>query len=277
MAEEIRNIWQRMRAKHRVTVINEDTLAERMHMRLSLINLLLVVVALLLVSFIVFALVIWFSPLKNYLPGYNENIRQDLVEETYRLDSLQHELDLQTAYLNSIREVVSGNVHTDSVQSLDSMAIQEKEALLAERSQVVDEFVSNYEAREHDNLLLFDVTAMHPVTTLFRPVQGVITESFDLTAKRYGITLMTNEGTSVSATLTGTIVFENYVPSEGWMLMVQHDADYLSLYYGLLKPFKAVGASVQAGETLGLVAGETVRFELWQRGNPLNPEEVIAF
>ena len=64
---------------------------------------------------------------------------------------------------------------------------------------------------------------------------------------------------------------------EGWMLMVQHDADYLSMYYGLLKPFKQVGASVQAGETLGLVAQETMRFELWQRGLVLNPEEVISF
>ena len=44
-----------------------------------------------------------------------------------------------------------------------------------------------------------------------------------------------------------------------------------------LKPFKQVGASVQAGETLGLVAQETMRFELWQRGLVLNPEEVISF
>lgn len=266
-----------MRVKHRVAVVNEETSEERLQMRLSLMNLVLVFVALMVVSFGLFALMIWATPLRNYLPGYNENIKRELVAESYRLDSLQHELDMQGAYLSSIRDVVSGNVHSDSVSSLDSMTVQEKQALLTERSQVLDEFVADYEAREHDNLLLFDPSSAHPVTTLYRPVQGVIVEPFDRLAGHYGVDILTTSGASVSSTLTGTIVFETYVASEGWVLMVQHDADYLSIYNGLLMPFKHVGAGVQACETLGMVADEMVRFQLWQRGQPLNPEEVISF
>lgn len=248
-----------------------------MHMRLSLMNLIGVFVAALVVSFFLLALIILETPLKNYLPGYNENVKQELVEQTYRLDSLQNVMDLQAVYLNTIRDVVSGNVHTDSVPPLDSLELIQKEAMLAERSQVLEDFVNDYESRQKDNLLLFDQTVSYPIQTFFRPAQGVVVQSFDINDGHYGIVVNTQKDSSVAATLTGTIVYEDYVADEGWMLMVQHDGDYLSIYYGLLKPFKQVGANVQAGETLGLVAQETMRFELWRRGLPLNPEEVVSF
>ena len=248
-----------------------------MHMRLSLMNLIGVFVAALVVSFFLLALIILETPLKNYLPGYNENVKQELVEQTYRLDSLQNVMDLQTVYLNTIRDVVSGNVHTDSVPPLDSLELIQKEAMLAERSQVLEDFVNDYESRQKDNLLLFDQTVSYPIQTFFRPAQGVVVQPFNINDGHYGIVVNTQKDASVAATLTGTIVYEDYVADEGWMLMVQHDGDYLSIYYGLLKPFKQVGANVQAGETLGLVAQETMRFELWRRGLPLNPEEVVSF
>lgn len=277
MAEEGKNYWQRMRAKYRVAVVNEDTLEERMHMRLSLLNLVGLFVATFIVVFILLALILWATPLRNYMPGYNEDIKQELVEQTYRLDSLQQEMELREVYLNTIRDIVSGNVHTDSVPPLDSLEVEQKEAMLAERSQALEDFKRDYEAREKDNLLLFEQTPSSPIQTFFRPAQGVVMEPFHPADGHYCITVNTQRDANVAATLTGTIVYEDYVPDDGWLLMVQHDGDYLSLYYGLLKPFKQVGATVQAGETLGLVAQETMRFELWRRGLPLNPEEVIVF
>jgi len=278
MAEDRKSWWQRWRAKYRIAVVNEETLEERMHMRLSLMNFIMVSVASLLLSFAILAFIILETPLRNYLPGYNDNVKQELVEQTYRLDSLQQEMDLQAVYLNTIRDVVSGNVHTDSVPPLDSLALVQKEAMLAERSQVLEDFKSDYEAREKDNLLLFDPTVSYSVHTFFRPVQGVVSQSFNLTEGRYGIVVTTpQKDANVAATLTGTIVYEDYVANEGWMVLVQHDGDYLSMYSGLLKPFKHVGANVQAGETLGLANNLTVGFSLWQRGMPLNPEEVIVF
>ena len=275
--DERKTIWQRLRESYRVTVMNEKTRQECVQWHASQGQYILFIAATLLLSFGLAVLFIWITPLKNYMPGYNENLRQELVAQTYRLDSLQQQMDLQTAYFNSIRDVVSGNVLSDSVPSLDSLALLQREQLLVERSSLLDSFIADYEVREHDNLLLFDQTAAHPVTTLFRPVQGVITEPYDIKAGRSAIRVLSQVGVNVSATLTGTIVYENYIPSEGWMMMVQHDGDYLSMYYGLIKPFKPVGAGVQAGETLGLAADEYVRFELWQRGLPLNPEEVISF
>jgi septal ring factor EnvC (AmiA/AmiB activator) len=186
-------------------------------------------------------------------------------------------MDLQAVYLKSIRDVVSGNVHSDSVQQLDSMAISQKEALMAERSELLETFKQEYETREKDNLMLFDQAVSYHVHTFFRPSKGVVIKPFNPKEGQYSIEVNTQSDASVAATLTGTIVYEDYVPNEGWMLIIQHDAEYLSMYYHLLKPFKQVGASVQAGETIGLVAQETMAFELWQHGLPINPEEVVIF
>jgi murein DD-endopeptidase MepM/ murein hydrolase activator NlpD len=277
LAKQEKSVKKRLRTKYRLAVMNDETSEERFHMRTSLVNLLGLFIAAFVVAFFLLMLIIWATPLRNYLPGYNEDLRKEFIAQTYRLDSLQQEMELRAVYLNSIRDVVSGNVHTDSLPPLDSLEQKQKEAMLAERSQVLEDFQRDYEAREKDNLLLFDQTTSYPVHSFFRPANGVVTEPFNLSQGRFGIVVNTQKDASVAATLTGTIVYEDYVPDEGWMLMVQHDADYLSMYYGLLKPFKQVGASVQAGETLGLVAQETMRFELWQRGLVLNPEEVISF
>jgi len=277
MAKQEKNIKKRLRVKYRLAVLNDETSEERFHMSTSLLNMLGLFVAALVVAFFLLMLIIWATPLRNYMPGYNEDLRHELIAQTYRLDSLQQEMELRAVYLNSIRDVVSGNVHTDSLPPLDSLEQKQKEAMLAERSQLLEDFKRDYEAREKDNLLLFDQTTSYPVHSFFRPANGVVTEPFNMSEGHYSIVVNTQKDASVAATLTGTIVYEDYLPDEGWMLMVQHDADYLSMYYGLLKPFKQVGASVQAGETLGLVAQETMRFELWQRGLVVNPEEVISF
>ena len=194
-------------------------------MRTSLVNLLGLFIAAFVVAFFLLMLIIWATPLRNYLPGYNEDLRKEFIAQTYRLDSLQQEMELRAVYLNSIRDVVSGNVHTDSLPPLDSLEQRQKEAMLAERSQVLEDFQRDYEAREKDNLLLFDQTTSYPVHSFFRPANGVVTEPFNLSEGRFGIVVNTQKDASVAATLTGTVVYEDYVPDEGWMLMVQHDAE----------------------------------------------------
>ena len=100
-------------------------------MRTSLVNLLGLFIAAFVVAFFLLMLIIWATPLRNYLPGYNEDLRKEFIAQTYRLDSLQQEMELRAVYLNSIRDVVSGNVHTDSLPPLDSLEQKQKEAMLA--------------------------------------------------------------------------------------------------------------------------------------------------
>ena len=275
MAEKF---WNRFRFKYRVSVVNENTLGEVWHFRLSRLGMFLWGFLLAVLSFLLFAALIWFTPLKNYLPGYNADIRQQLVEETIRIDSLENMVALQTEYLNIIRDVVAGDVKTDSVKPLDSLTLINKNELIAPGSAITDEFIAQYEEKERDNLALFDVQTSTPVYTLFRPVNGVVEEHYSKTEGRLYVGCRAMQNACVVSVLTGTVIYTNRNMEGEWEMMIQHEGDYLSVYKNLKQVNKSVGQSVQAGEMIAVVAdGKQLLFSLWQKGNSVNPEEVIAF
>jgi len=271
-------LWQRIHAKYRVSVLNEDTLGELLHVRLSLMHLILSMVAMALITLVLFALLIWFTPLKHYLPGYNEGMREQLVQENARVDSLLTMLSVQDEYLTTIKGVVAGEVQVDSVGQLDSLYVVRREELLAAKNEITEEFISDYEAKSKDNLSFFDQAIVsQDVHTLIRPINGVITGTFN-EGQFPGVRMTAAKHENVLSVLNGTVVSASYNIQSGWTMMVQHEGDYLSIYSGLEKTMSQVGSSVKAGETIGLVdETHTFGFQLWQRGRALDPQSVIVF
>lgn len=270
------SFWKRLRNKYRISVINEETLAERWYLHLSAWGAIVVTALLFLLTLVLFSLVILYTPVKNYLPGYSEEIRQQLIEESVKVDSIGESLELQRQYLNIIKQVVAGEVHSDTIQSLDSMQIIMREQLLEAKNQATEEFIAQYEDKEKDYLQLFDIANTTPVLSFFRPAHGVIVEQFDEKQKQYSITLQTPPRENVTAILAGTIVYLNYELTDTYTLILQHD-NYISIYKGISKMIKQVGDHVQAGESIAMLENSPLQFELWQNGKPINPEEVIAF
>ena len=262
--------------KYRISVLDEATLNERLHVRLNGWGAIVVIALTFLLTMGVFSLVILYTPVKNYLPGYSEDIRQNLMLESSRVDSIGTSLELQRQYLGVIKQVMAGEVQSDTVQSLDSMQIIMREQLLEAKSEATAEFIAQYEAKEKDNLQLFSISNTQPVLSFFRPAHGVIVQSFSPQEKRFGVAIKTPEKENITAVLAGKVIHVNYEIGNTYSIMVQHD-NYLSLYRNVLKPLKNVGDVVVAGESLAIATEEPLWFELWQNGYAINPEEVIAF
>jgi septal ring factor EnvC (AmiA/AmiB activator) len=171
---------------------------------------------------------------------------------------------------------VAGEVHSDTVQSLDSMQIIMREQLLEAKSEATAEFIAQYEAKEKDFLQLFDVANNAPVLSFFRPAHGVIVQPYAPKENKYGVAIQTPEKENVTAVLAGTVVYVNYEIGNTYTIILQHD-NYLSVYRHVLKPLKQLGNTVEAGESIAIMGEETLWFELWQDGKAINPEEIIAF
>ena len=83
--------------------------------------------------------------------------------------------------------------------------------------------------------------------------------------------------------LSGTVVSTEFTLENAWVIAVQHEDDYLSIYKNNSRLLKAKGESVRAGEAIARVgeseepSGVRFEFELWKKGVPVNPEEVIAY
>ncbi len=268
--------WQRARRKRRLTLIDDNTLREFWHIHVSGLGVFTVLFFMFLLTLVVLSLLIVYTPFRNILPGYSASLRQEIIAESMRIDSLQQTMNLQTQYITVVRDVVAGEVHSDTVVSLDSLQIIMQEQLLEAKNEATEAFLAEYEARERDNLLLFDAPTTTPVFSLYAPAHGAIIGSYAPLDGKHGVTIQTPNKENVCATLDGTIVYVDE-EDETSTIMALHQ-NYLSVYRNVGKVLCRVGDAVQTGQTIAIVDdGTPVTFELWKHGQEINPEEIIAF
>ena len=270
--------FRRIRRKRRLTLIDDETLREFWHIHVSGLGVFMVAFFMFLLTIGVLSLLIVYTPVRNILPGYSASLRQEIIEESMRIDSLQHTMDLQTQYISVIRDVVAGEVKSDTVVGLDSMQIVMQEKLLEAKNEATVAFMAEYEERERDNLLLFDDAPVNlPTLSLYTPAHGVIIASYAPLEGRHGVTINAPNKENVCATLDGTIVHIDTEDSDTYTVMVLHQ-NYLSIYRSVGRVTCRVGEAVRTGQTIAIVKdGTPFVFELWKQGQEINPEEIIAF
>lgn len=277
-----KSLLEKIRFKYRVSILNENTLEEAWHARLSRFSVFVWTCVFFLITFTILALLIFFTPIKRYLPGFEDaSVREVVTNELMRADSLQSALDVQNEYITVMRSLLSGEIQADSITSIDSLTLIQRERISLEKSQAEQEFCAKVEEKD-----LFNLTQSTAVTSqyvFFRPVRGVISASFDPLNNQFGIVLATAPDEIVMSVLSGTVVSTEFTLENGWVIAVQHEDDYLSVYKNNSRLLKAKGESVRAGEAIAQVgeseepSGVRFEFELWKKGVPVNPEEVIAY
>ena len=131
-----------------------------------------------------------------------------------------------------------------------------------------------------------DITTQPDVNGLifYRPTRGMISDHFDAEKKHFGTDIAANPNESVLATLDGTVILSTYTAETGYLIEVQHNQDFVSVYKHCGSLLKREGDTVKGGEAIALVGnsgtlttGPHLHFELWHRGRPVNPEKYIVF
>lgn len=275
----------KLRFKYRVSILNENTLEESWHVRLSRFSVFMFVSSFIALTFIVLTILIFTTPISRYLPGYGETgNRSSIINESMRADSLVQQVDLQEGYVDIIKGIITGKMSPDSIASLDSIALKQRAKILMEKSKKEKTFVDNFEKEEKYNLASIDTKPTENSYVFFRPTRGVISSSFNLGEEKYGIYLITSPNESVVSVLEGTVVYEAFTFDYGWVVQVQHQNNYLSIYKNNTRVLKKVGDEVKAGESIAITGDATAKksgnqfyFELWKQGKPVDPEEVIIF
>jgi septal ring factor EnvC (AmiA/AmiB activator) len=96
--------------------------------------------------------------------------------------------------------------------------------------------------------------------------------------KWQGMLIGTDRGSRVRAPFAGRVVYADWLPGMGLMIVLDHGGGYLSLYGHNEEVFKKVGDPVAAGDVIGAV-GDTgghnqpaLYFEVRRGREPVNPE-----
>jgi len=270
--------------KYRLVILNEDTFEERISLKLNRLNVFVysALFALFLVG--ITTIIIAFTPLREYIPGYSSTeLKQQATELAYKSDSIQRVLYLNEQYLNSIKKALTGDIELQQINrdsifneinaSLDMSVLipSQKDSLLRER------------VAQEDKYNIFE-SSIGISKALFPPVNGHVSSAFDLSNKHYAVDIAVAANTPVKATADGTVIFAEWTPQTGNVIIVEHQSNLISVYKHNASLIKKQGDIVKAGEVIA-TAGETgemstgihLHFELWSNGYPVNPELFIDF
>lgn len=276
------------RDKFRFAVFNDTTFEEVWRIRLSKSNALF---AILFVLFVIIGLtssLIAFTNLREFIPGYPDvTMRRTILMNAIMLDSLEHELDIRDKYFLDLNAVISGRQPIDNIALRDST--RDYSNIVFQKSREDSIFRSKVEQDEQYNLARGSQgtprgTGLANVH-FFPPVKGIISGNFDPRTRHYATDIVTQPKAVVSSTLDGTVIMTGWTMETGFVIMIQHDNNLISVYKHNARLLKEMGDRVWAGEAIAIVgdsgelytSGPHLHFELWHNGEPLNPAQYIFF
>ena len=230
-------------------------------------------------------LLLFFTPLKRLMPGYvSSDVRRQIVESSLRIDSLNDAVKRHRLYVTNIQDILRGEVKIDTVSSIDSLTILRSEDLM-ERSEREKEFARKYEEMEKYNLTSQTLPKSEMENLHFYPpMRGLLATPFNPEESHFGIDIAATNDKNVCAVLDGTILMSGYTANNGYVVVVQHVGNLVTVYKHLSSIFKRESVKVKAGEVLGVAGAQGdkmdnpyLHFELWHKGTALAPAQYISF
>lgn len=282
-----KNIWKRLNFKYRLSATNENTLEEIWRIRASIFSGAVLVITFAFLLITVTSVIIIATPIRYYLPGYlDSEIREQLIRASMRSDSIEQQMKYQDAYIENLKNVFAGTVQFDSVKELDTVSVSENDPLLM-KSELEREFVKKYDEEEKYNLSVLSASSTSPTDGIifFSPVKGVVSNKFNPVKQQFGVKINTSAKESVLAALEGTVIFTGYDFNDKHIIQIQHKNGFISVYKHNTMLLKKAGDKVKTGEAIALTEVEKddkeqenyLYFELWFKGNAVNPEDYIVF
>ena len=287
-----KNWLKTLQQKRRIVVFDEESFEEKRNFTTSKFSLFV----LFLFSIIVFSLggflLISNTSLKILISGYpSPTDQKELIDNHIALDQKLNDLIVKTEkeeqYINNIQKILRG----DSPSSRDTIFRDFKpkkansENVLSVSEKTMREKVNKREKYDIDVIpggaLKKDVL---PEILLFPPIVGELTNEMNISSGHFGVDIIAPKNEAVVAILKGTIVYQNWSPTDGHVVHIQHKNNLLSIYKHNSEVLKKIGEYVDAGEPISIVGnsgehstGPHLHFELWHNGYPINPEKFINF
>lgn len=280
--------WRGLFRKRRFNMLNATDNSEEWHIHLSPASIFAGAVAVVLTLFILILSLVAYSPILEFLPGYRieaDRSRENLIQNIIRLDSMERMMNDMLTYNENIGLIMEGKTPvartlpaSDSLRTSNKVLVMpspEDSILRAQMegdgpySLAGDEGSSRRKVRESIQLMT--------------PIEGIITEGFDIAAGRFGVKIAAAAGDRVAAVDGGTVVQSLWTPENGYTVILQHAQNLLSIYRNLSRSLVATGQTLRPGEIIGYNAeaenGEVrlFQFELWSNGKPVDPESYIVF
>lgn len=268
---------------------NEDDLGEKSKFRfshaklLALSALLFLVLVACSVALSKKILAKWLNP--AYIAQENQNT---ILKLAVALEDLEVKSKQQQQFINLLQSIIAGKELPEQapqpvkahptpppVSAQQAKKRAEADRMLRSEFESSDSSLLSGDNRPGNELQDF---------FLFPPVSGIITTPFRHKIGHYGVDIVAKENEPIKCVADGVVIFAAYTVETGWVIVVQHNNDLISVYKHNASLLKKVGNFVKAGEVVAVMGnsgmlstGPHLHFELWHQGNAINPEHFITF
>lgn len=290
-----KRLLEKMSSKRRVVIMDKATFEVKRTLIFSGWTVFFFIAFVFIVISAATFFMISYTPAKTLIPGFNEviqyqRLKAELEATLIHLDEFEHKAEVVDLYYKTINDILNERIPDDpsqeGLQYIDTtknyrdlkLPKSTNDSLLRRK---VDEsekynFNLNYGERGDDNTLYG--------VFFFKPIEGTVSNSINISEGHYGVDVVATVGTPVKATLDGTVILAEWTPNDGYVVHIQHQKNVVSVYKHNSTILKKVGNKVKAGDVVAILgnsgkhtSGPHLHFEIWQNGNPINPQAYIVF
>lgn len=223
----------------------------------------------------------WFDP------RYAEmEANRQVLNLTLMLDSLQNEVQVKNNYIQNVKYILEG-------QNLDSLSSSKKVLststlgdinLSPALSPLDSQFRAEYESSDLGLVSLNFNRSEDELREIvfFTPLEGIITNNFDPKEDHFGIDIVSQENEPIKALADGIVIMASWTLDGGYVLVIQHSGNLISIYKHNSELLKSVGNFVESGEIVSIIgntgeltSGPHLHFELWFKEQAVNPEDYV--
>jgi len=223
----------------------------------------------------------WFDP------RYAEmEANRQVLNLTMMLDSLQHEVQVKNNYIQNVMYILEG-------QNLDSLSSSNKVLststlgdinLSPALSPLDSQFRAEYESSDLGLVSLNFNRSEDELREIvfFTPLEGIVTNNFDPKEDHFGIDIVSQENEPIKALADGIVIMASWTLDGGYVLVIQHSGNLISIYKHNSELLKSVGNFVESGEIVSIIgntgeltSGPHLHFELWFKEQAVNPEDYV--
>ena len=269
--------------KYRLVLLNDHTYEEKTSFKISRLNVFALLFALMFFIILITSSILFFTPVREYIPGYSSiSLQKQANSLGFKTDSLQQIVYLNDQYINSLKQVLTGDLETieyniDSIISNELLDFQIIET--SKEDSILRQLVEN-----EDKYNLNNITKDKEYYLLTTPITGIISQNYSVADDHLAIDISVDEGTPVKAISNGTVLLSEWTTQTGYVLIIDHGNDLTSIYKHNSLLLKIQGDFVKQGEIIAmsgntglLTSGPHLHFELWSEGFSIDPNTLIDF
>jgi septal ring factor EnvC (AmiA/AmiB activator) len=279
--------WNQWLAKlknvYRFQIIDEKSYDVKMVLELNRLNVIVVTGLLLAFFTLLNFLLIAFTPLKQYIPGYgSSSARKDIIRVNMKAEELEDKVTAQQKYVTNLQNILNDKIVVDAVTT-KMKKTKVDTGILSVKATDESQFVQNMEKGIQNAELMKSVqdskTNILKNLRLQRPVSGGVLTHYSQNSQN--VTFSATADENVKAVLEGNVILTGNSMADGYYIAIQCENQLVYILKNNSKILKKTGNLVHAGETVALAGknkssdGYASTLELWYKGQSFDPYKFI--